>query len=202
MLVLLLGCESVALETENFIGDETTSEYEKTFVSEELGIKFSYNGSDEAKTETELNGIDTGKRRDISTQDFKVSLTSSDYIQGVGEGCCFSFAGPSVDLTISDEELTELLSHNFGEIYNLKRIKIDGRDAVSFVNVNEYIKSWFSYKILMPHNKSPYTNILIVGASSKMFEHEEDPQNYLLDEEFKNKIDELNNYLSTFEFLQ
>ncbi len=203
-LLLLVGCESATKDTGHVSEDLDTeidvdSSSWKTFEDEEIGIAFKYPGGKEAKLESELNGIDTGDKKEIATEDFTVTLTSEDYGMGISEGCCYYFPGKTVDLSQADESVKSVISKELGEVYNFERVSVDGKAAVHFLRVNSYIASSVVETLLIPYDHEIYSNIMISGSRSDFFESEEAIQEYI--ENFEsNEVFE--KFLASFEFLE
>lgn len=200
-LLTLVGCENSTNDTRRITSYEspnTGNEYEMTFKSDELGIKFKYTSSSEAKMESSLKDFNTGEAKTISTDDFSVSLTSADYSMGVSEGCCYYYTGEPVSTTMTDGETEVFISRSLGELYNFQRIKVDGREAFRFLRVTEYVEKSIVDTILIPYDHKPYTNIMISGENSGPISGLEEISSYVKN---FNASNEFESFLESFEFL-
>jgi len=141
-----------------------------TYTNDELGFSFKTIKNIEVVEENENKRFDTGKRKSfrlINKGRFLASIdfTSSDYAEGVGEGGCTYYSGYSININESyDELLSKVQCFNPKE---LKKIKIDNKDAIRFYSKTEYANQWINEMMILPFNKNGYTNIVINGPVLK-----------------------------------
>jgi len=140
--------------------DAILSVYENS----EMGIKFTYPPSEDVSfvQETEL---DTGKKMSVTVAGVSFVMTSEDFAEGVSEGCCYYYKGAGVDLSLSDEELLTALTETLGSVKNVKRIKVDDRDALRFVREVTYAETQEVVTVLIPNPETGFANLMISGPA-------------------------------------
>ncbi len=160
--------------------------YENTL----LGIRFKY-PKFYTIHEEEQSTLDIGKQFSVTVSGpigaMTVRLTSEDYEIGInGDGCCFYFSAPPLDLTLSHEELTKIINQKLGRfipISALEKTKIVGREALHFYNFESYTSIWPKETFLLPLHNQNFSNMMIVGPALGDFPYENDRE----ETETKNK---------------
>ncbi len=184
---LMSGC---GLETET-VGQGTISRDNslatsslKTFNDEQLGIAVSYRAG-KIPLVKEENGLTedgslAGKKHGIYFSDSDggqenlfVAAFTSDYKFPPTAGCCFSYSGKPIDVSVSVEEVNKTL--RFPHLNNIKNIKIGGRDAIRFTGIGEDENgAWLAEYALMPFDKNGFSNLMFFGPIAYYVSYEED----------------------------
>jgi hypothetical protein len=147
----------------------------KIFEDNVFGIQASYRAGMIPSVKEEVGladgGVPAGKKRGIyfsednygQPKPFAVAFTS-DYQFPPTAGCCFSYNGEPVDISLSIEELNETL--RFPHLDNIRKIKIGGVDAIRFTGVNgDESGTWLAEYALMPFSAAGFSNMLFFGPT-------------------------------------
>ncbi len=191
----------------------------KTYRNDEINLEFRYPEDYKVSEGKEMKGFDSGQMRTITIQNldqnFSVTIqaTSPDYSQGVGEGCCFSYAGKKIDLTLTDNELQKEINSQLGKgggsILKMQRQPIGGKASVRFFRINSYSEQCVEETILIPLDGPVFTNILISSPNLVFFDIDKpydeiaeyiNTYQFLNDQNIKDNYSIFNQILSTFSF--
>lgn len=220
------SCASVLEEEENSTDSGSNAgeaEVESTEVAipadwiaysnEELGVSFRYPAG-ELSVEDKVTSLDKGKKVSVSTPDFSFVMTSTDFEQGIGEGCCYFLSGEELDESLSDDEIKAKLEKELKEIYNFERISVAGITAYRFIRISQYVSASPIVTVVMVHPGTTYGNVMFHGPSLGDFTKGEfgdkadreaaiayiNNQTYKEDMEFQEKLGKFDMILSTFKF--
>lgn len=184
----------------------------QTYRNEEIGLELKYPLGYEVVLKKELDSFDIGKKREILIKStdgqnilpINIMVTSKDYSEGVGEGCCFYYSGRKVNSSLSIQELS-LLLEKF-QPFNLHKRTVEDLNALEFYRINSYVDFWGVESILIPYAHIDFANILISGPTLIVAGTPEDVKKYILDEKYlqdKEKVGQIklfNKIISTMKF--
>lgn len=174
--LVMSGCElKIKPEIQSVVPEINTSATSslKVLNDEGLGIKVSYLAGNIPLVKEE-NGLTddgslAGKKRGIYFSDSNggqenlfVAAFTSDYKFPPTAGCCFSYSGKPVDVSVSAEEINKTL--RFPHLNNAKKIKIGEQDAIRFTGIGEDESgAWLTEYALMPFEKNGFSNLMFFG---------------------------------------
>lgn len=192
--IIFLGCSQniststddnskTVLENEQTEKMDTFNDWE-TYSDQELGLSFKYPQGEELNIYSQAPD-DIGEKKVFSSESFSMVITSSDYAEGVGEGCCFYFSGPPFNIERSLNEITLDLEKTFGALSQVSIVSFgegENDKAIFFVRKNNYISSSRIPSYLIPFDHTPYANILLSGKEITSGEgiNEKEKLNFLL----------------------
>lgn len=141
--------------------EDLSSDDWETYLIDELGISFQIPKIFEVKRTKELE-YEKGKKISISVFNerdivFNLMVTTEDYELEAGEGCCFIFVKPRLDLDKNYEREIESLNP-----FKIREQKIDNKLSVRFYRVNQYVSAWVVDSVIIPNN-GIFPNIFISG---------------------------------------
>ena len=149
---------------------ETADEYAgwKSYENADIGISFKYPEGEVELDDKTIPNLDTGKKVHVTVKGASMALTSADYTQGVGEGCCYYYSGNSLDMSLNDADAKAEIEKQFGEIYSFERRAEFG--GFSFIRLSRYVSVHPVYTVLIPFEQGgDYANILLSGPGMGNF---------------------------------
>lgn len=179
----------------------------KTYRNTELGVEFSYPAEYEVNESREITGIDTGKRFNVSLvsknnakeyvpMPFNIVVTSRDYKEGAGEGCCSNYSSDPLDLQLSLEAISDKIKKL--EPFSLRRVQLGNVDALRFYSIRNYIDFWVNDSLLSPYKRGNFDNLVISGSILANMYNETQK---FTDQEFKDLKDKLKQKINSGEYL-
>ena len=165
------GGANISTTSDAIVDVEKTSPSEELkwlkYRDEQLKFEFEYPAECYIEKSNEQHGFDQGKKQVVGVKcadnnPINFSFYSSDYKEGVSEGCCTVFSNSPIDLKKSLNELKNDIK-DFNPVV-VKKVKIGNTDALRYFSVGSYDWFWVTDNIILPYDDREYAN-LIIGSS-------------------------------------
>jgi len=164
--------DSEESEGEDESGDEDSEESESTvstYTNEELGISFDYPSTYRVSESEEMERFDEGEKLTVNVFDeynnlvFQAQATSTDYTEGITEGCCWFYSG-TLNTGWSIGEIKNQIERQLREIFDPYRSEIGGNEAIGFFYARDYAMTNVVAAHIMPIDHDVYSNVFFTSG--------------------------------------